>query len=107
MEIYFYLLILANSFCCFQLIGIEKKIKKDEAVDEEGKEAFIKKFKAMLEKSSQYTELVDQKDAESQENYFQKLEKKEFLEEKMLSVFQMPCKAVKCLTVYIRKLFRF
>ena len=96
--IYFHLFIIPELFFIL-FIGIEKKIKKDEVIDEEGKEAFIKKFKAMLEKGSQYTELVEQRDAESQENYFQKLEKKEFLEEKMLSVFQMPCKAVKCLTV--------
>lgn len=34
-----------------------------------------------------------------EQNYFNKMEKKEQLEEKMLTTYKVPCKAVSCLKV--------
>ncbi|CAG2063083.1 unnamed protein product, partial [Timema podura] len=55
------------------------------------------RFKELLEATSKHTDLLELRDNQAQEEYFDKLEKKERLEEKMLSTFKVPCKAVRCL----------
>nr|CAD7413848.1 unnamed protein product [Timema poppensis] len=55
------------------------------------------RFKELLEATSKHTDLLEIRDNQAQEEYFDKLEKKERLEEKMLSTFKVPCKAVRCL----------
>nr|CAD7577912.1 unnamed protein product [Timema californicum] len=55
------------------------------------------RFKELLEATSKHTDLLEVRDNQAQEEYFDKLEKKERLEEKMLSTFKVPCKAVRCL----------
>lgn len=46
--------------------------------------------------SSSHQNLVEQRQNEEQEKYFNKLEKKEAIEEKMLNTFKVDCKAVVC-----------
>nr|CAD7262979.1 unnamed protein product [Timema shepardi] len=53
------------------------------------------RFKELLEATSKHTDLLEVRDNQAQEEYFDKLEKKERLEEKMLSTFKVPCKACK------------
>nr|CAD7395528.1 unnamed protein product [Timema cristinae] len=55
------------------------------------------RFKELLETTSKHTDLLEIRDNQAQEEYFDKLEKKERLEEKMLTTFKVPCKAVRCL----------
>ncbi|XP_063237866.1 protein MCM10 homolog [Bacillus rossius redtenbacheri] len=55
------------------------------------------RFRALLEASSRHMELVEARDCEAEEEYFDRLEKKEKLEDKMLSTYKVPCKAVTCL----------
>ncbi|KAK8733093.1 hypothetical protein OTU49_006754, partial [Cherax quadricarinatus] len=54
------------------------------------------KFKAMMEQKSRHTNLVDAVENEALDKYYQGLEKKEMLEEKMLSVMEIPTTAYVC-----------
>ncbi|CAG9788558.1 unnamed protein product [Diatraea saccharalis] len=54
------------------------------------------RFKKILEATSAHQNLIEQHDDDEQEKYFNKLEKKEAMEEKMLNTFKLPCKAVRC-----------
>lgn len=55
------------------------------------------RFKKLMAASSTHSDLLEQRDDQAKEKYFQKLEMKEKLEEKMLTTYKMPCKAVRCL----------
>lgn len=48
---------------------------------------------------SKHENLVQLAEEMEQHDYFNKMEKKEQLEEKMLNTFKVPCKAVMCLKV--------
>lgn len=54
------------------------------------------RFKKILEATSAHQNLIEQHEDDEQEKYFNKLEKKEAMEEKMLNTFKLPCKAVRC-----------
>lgn len=54
------------------------------------------RFKEMLEAKSSHTDLIEKSYDEEKEKYFNKLEAKERMEEKMMSTFKINCKAVKC-----------
>ncbi|XP_055919961.1 protein MCM10 homolog [Eupeodes corollae] len=74
--------------------GTESKRQK---LDEEQREIDRKtRIQKIMEATSSHTNLVDSRELQEQEKYFNKLEKKEALEEKMLNTFKMPCKAVIC-----------
>lgn len=62
----------------------------------EENEFYSERFKKMMAMTSSHTDLLEQHDDEEQEKYFQKLEMKERLEEKMTSIYKVPCKAVRC-----------
>lgn len=71
-------------------------LKKQKITDDA--ERFQKeRIAAIINAKSSHTDLIEAKQQESQDKYFDKLEKKEAMEEKMLSTFQMECKAVTCL----------
>lgn len=55
------------------------------------------KFKEMMQTKSTHTDLIEKSYEEEKDKYFNKLEMKEKLEEKMLTTYKIPCKAVKCL----------
>ncbi|XP_042229789.1 protein MCM10 homolog isoform X2 [Homarus americanus] len=55
------------------------------------------KFKAMMEQKSRHTNLINVVENEALEKYYQGLEKKEMLEDKMLSVMEIPTTAYVCL----------
>ncbi|KAJ8679730.1 hypothetical protein QAD02_015517 [Eretmocerus hayati] len=77
-----------------------KRKREDEvksAVEtEKKKEAVKSKFQEMMELTSSHSDLIEQRQDEETEEYFQKLEVKERMEEKMLSTFKVECKAVRC-----------
>lgn len=54
------------------------------------------RFKKILEASSAHQNLIQQHEDDEQDKYFNKLEKKEQMEEKMLNTFKLACKAVRC-----------
>ncbi|XP_017758203.1 PREDICTED: protein MCM10 homolog [Eufriesea mexicana] len=68
----------------------EQKVKKPNVLGD--------KFKEMMQTKSAHTDLIEKSYEQEQNKYFNKLEMKERMEEKMLSTYQVPCKAVKCLT---------
>lgn len=48
---------------------------------------------------SKHENLADIAELVEQDNYFNQMEKKEQMEEKMLNTYKVPCKAVTCLKV--------
>lgn len=56
------------------------------------------RIQAMINAKSSHTELIDAHHSAEQDKYFDRLEKKEAMEDKMLNTFQMDCKAVVCQT---------
>lgn len=72
-----------------------KKVK----VQEDGKmtkTVMSERFKKILEATSSHQNLIKQHEESEQDKYFNKLEKKEAMEEKMLNTFKLACKAVRC-----------
>ncbi|XP_076243067.1 minichromosome maintenance 10 homolog [Calliopsis andreniformis] len=67
----------------------EKETKKPNVLSD--------KFKEMMKTKSSHTDLIDKSYEEEQEKYFNKLEMKERMEEKMMTTYKVACKAVKCL----------
>ncbi|PSN29904.1 hypothetical protein C0J52_20261 [Blattella germanica] len=55
------------------------------------------RFKEMMNAESKHTALIKANEEKVQDEYFDKLEKKESLELKMLETFKISCKAVRCL----------
>lgn len=72
--------------------NMAKKRKHDEAV-----EAFKnERIKKILAATSSHTDLIQSRENQEQDKYFDKLEKKEMMEEKMVNTRKMDCKAVIC-----------
>lgn len=63
----------------------------------EDNEFLSDRFKKMMAAASKHTDLLEDFENEQQEKYFNKLEKKELMEEKMINTFKVACKAVRCL----------
>ena len=64
-----------------------------------GKPVLPQRLIDLMNARSKHEDLVDIAETIEQQSYFNKLEKKEQLEEKMLSTYKVPCKAVTCLKV--------
>lgn len=71
-----------------------KKLKTDN--NHNTKPTMSERFKKILEATSAHQNLITQYEDDEQEKYFNKLEKKEAMEEKMLNTFKLACKAVRC-----------
>lgn len=77
--------------------GAKRQRENDEREERCAKRANVSdKFKEMLEAKSAHTDLIEKSYDEEKERYFDKLEAKERMEEKMMSTFKVNCKAVKC-----------
>ncbi|KAI5636605.1 mcm10 replication factor domain-containing protein [Phthorimaea operculella] len=72
-----------------------KKVKPNEE-PQSNKKIMSERFKKLMEATSAHQNLVKQHEDDEQEKYFNKLEKKESMEEKMLNTFKLACKAVRC-----------
>ncbi|XP_076626336.1 minichromosome maintenance 10 homolog [Colletes latitarsis] len=55
------------------------------------------KFQELMQAKSAHTDLIEKSYEKEKEKYFNKLEMKEKMEEKMLTTYKVSCKAVKCL----------
>ncbi|KAG6447712.1 protein MCM10 homolog [Manduca sexta] len=72
-----------------------KRSKPNEVESKNGK-ILSDRFKKILEATSAHQNLIQQHEEDEQDKYFNKLEKKEAMEEKMLNTFKLACKAVRC-----------
>lgn len=59
------------------------------------------KFQELMKATSKHTHLLQANDELVQDQYFEKLEKKEQLELKMMETYKVPCKAIQCAKVRI------
>lgn len=59
------------------------------------------RFLELMNATSKHENLVHLAEDVERQNYFNKMEKKEQLEEKMSTTYKVPCKAVVCLKVSI------
>lgn len=70
---------------------------KRQKLEEEERELMRKsRIERIMAATSTHTNLVEMREREARDDYFNKLERKEAMEEKMLSTYKMPCKAVIC-----------
>lgn len=60
-------------------------------------EFYSEKFKKMMAMTSRNADLLEARDDEERGKYFDKMEMRERMEEKMTSTYKVPCKAVRCL----------
>lgn len=60
-------------------------------------EFYSEKFKKLMAMTSKNADLLELRDDEEKEKYFDKMEMKEKMEEKMTTTYKVPCKAVRCL----------
>lgn len=70
------------------------RLENSQMTEEEMKRSRIQKI---MNAHSSHMNLVDMKETEAQQKYFNDLERKEMMEEKMVNTYKMPCKAVACL----------
>jgi len=70
--------------------------KKMKTCEEEKETEKMAEFRALMAVTSKHVDLVTKADDEAKDEYFNKLEKKEQMEEKMLNTFKVACKAVTC-----------
>lgn len=76
------------------------EIKRQKRADEEQKtkeESRKSRIQRIMEANSSHTNLVESKERDAQEVYFNTLERKEAMEEKMIGTYKMACKAVACM----------
>ncbi|XP_017843449.2 protein MCM10 homolog [Drosophila busckii] len=70
---------------------------KRQKMEEDERELMRKsRIERIMAASSSHTNLVELREQEAQNDYFNKLERKEAMEEKMLNTYKMDCKAVIC-----------
>ncbi|XP_043644441.1 protein MCM10 homolog [Drosophila teissieri] len=70
---------------------------KRKKMEEDDREMMRKsRIEKIMAATSSHSNLVEIREREAQEEYFNKLERKEAMEEKMLGTYKMPCKAVIC-----------
>lgn len=75
----------------------EESAQKKQKLAEEVEKFKNEKIKQLLAARSSHADLVEAHESNVQDQYFNKLEKKEAMEEKMINTTKMECKAVVCL----------
>ncbi|XP_046141775.1 protein MCM10 homolog [Osmia bicornis bicornis] len=74
-----------------------RESENDETQEAKKPNVISDKFKELMQTKSAHTDLIEKSYQEEEEKYFNKLEMKERMEEKMLNTYKVSCKAVKCL----------
>lgn len=77
--------------------GDAKRPKFENAKPKTQEELKRDRIQRIMEAHSSHMNLVEMKETEAQQKYFNQLERKEQMEEKMVNTYKMPCKAVACL----------
>jgi len=70
-------------------LGQEKKVATEEKVSP--------RFMELMKATSQNQDLIDTAQQEAEDKYFDQMDKKEKMEEKMMNTYKVTCKAVRCL----------
>jgi len=70
-------------------LGQEKKIAKEEKVSS--------RFLELMKATSQNQDLIDTARQEAEDKYFDEMDRKEKMEDKMMNTYKVPCKSVRCL----------
>ncbi|BES97937.1 sensitized chromosome inheritance modifier 19 [Nesidiocoris tenuis] len=79
--------------------GLKRHLEEqEEESKEELKNSILsERFIELMSVESKHKDLLKEFDQVAEDLYYEKLEKKEQLEEKMLSIYKMECKAVRCM----------
>lgn len=94
-----------NQVCMSSKKKLERNAKRCREADEQEEQSANRakraksmsdKFREMLDAKSSHTDLIEKSYDEEKEKYFNKLEVKERMEEKMMNTFKVSCKAVRC-----------
>lgn len=80
-----------------ELLSPDERDRKKRKLAEEVEQFRNERIRQLVAAKSAHTDLVEVHENQVQDQYFNKLEKKEAMEEKMLGTTQMECKAVVCL----------
>lgn len=80
-----------------ELMSPDERDRKKRKLAEEVEQFRNERIRLLVAAKSTHTDLVEVHEQQVQDQYFNKLEKKEAMEEKMLGTTQMECKAVVCL----------
>uniref|UniRef100_A0A1A9X0R8 Protein MCM10 homolog n=1 Tax=Glossina brevipalpis TaxID=37001 RepID=A0A1A9X0R8_9MUSC len=75
---------------------MSNETKRQKLIEEQRENERKTRIERIMAASSSHSNLVDMRDREEEEKYFNRLEKKEALEEKMLNAYKVACKAVIC-----------
>lgn len=82
-------------------LNISTEVETSEETEPTAKKAKTgiasERFQKMLAATSSHTDLIVEHDDTEVDKYFNKLEKKEMMEEKMLNTYKVACKAVRCI----------
>ncbi|XP_055309526.1 protein MCM10 homolog [Sitodiplosis mosellana] len=84
-----------RAHCVIETSEVEHP-KKKQKLAEEVEQFKNERIQKLLQIRSSHVDLIEAHDTNVQNNYFNKLEKKEAMEEKMLNTTKMDCKAVIC-----------
>lgn len=80
-----------------EIVDSEANISKRAKIDNEIEvKARREKLLSIMNAKSSHTDLIEAHENDRQEKYFENLEKKEAMEEKMANTMSVPCKAVTC-----------
>lgn len=77
-------------------LSLSSYLDAEESVE---KSVMSQRFVDLMNATSRHENLVEIAEDIERQDYFNKMEKKEQLEEKMLTTYKVPCKAVVCLKV--------
>lgn len=77
--------------------GIKRPLSPTSEEDNDKKPVLSERFLQLMNQKSIHEDLVEAREIEQEFEYFNKMEKKDRLEEKMLNTFKVECKAVRCL----------
>lgn len=81
------------------MFGITLNNKNLRLIAELKNSILSERFIELMSVESKHKDLLKEFDQVAEDLYYEKLEKKEQLEEKMLSIYKMECKAVRCMKV--------
>ncbi|KAF6204301.1 hypothetical protein GE061_002642 [Apolygus lucorum] len=79
--------------------GLKRQFQEeeDDAKEELKNSVLSARFLELMSMESKHTDLLEAFDQQAEDAYYEKLEKKEQMEEKMMSIYKLECKAVRCL----------
>uniref|UniRef100_A0A146LL27 Protein MCM10 homolog n=2 Tax=Lygus hesperus TaxID=30085 RepID=A0A146LL27_LYGHE len=79
--------------------GLKRQFQEeeDDAKEELKNSVLSARFLELMSMESKHSDLLEAFDRQVEDAYYEKLEKKEQMEEKMMSIYKLECKAVRCM----------